>query len=717
MKTILTIFIALIWMQAVAQTTISGSVKDKNGTPIMGANVYIKNTYDGATTDLDGKFSFSTTETGEVTLIVSYITFQTYKKNTDVRALHDLVIKLKESVNTLDAVVLTAGSLHTGDNSKIAVMSPLDVVTTAGVAGDFISALQTLPGTQTVGEDGRLFVRGGTAEETQVFIDGLQVFKPYSPTANNIPTRGRYSPFLFDGITFSTGGYAAEYGNALSSVLLLNTIDAPKQNETNWSFMTLGGGVGHKKKWEKDALTLNASYINLTPYNALFPDKNVWDKSPESISGEAVYRHQTKNGLFKLYSAFDMTNFNVQQEDINTIGLSRFKLKNDNWYSNISYDGFLTDELKLTTGISYSSSKTKVVQSAVDVLDKENSIHAKAKLKHLFSNQFKLSYGAEFLATDFNENGEVNQTNTFEYNFTNTTSAIFAEAEIFFSKDFAGKFGLRGEKNALFDEFSMAPRLSLAYRLSPKSQVSMAYGDFYQNPQNTALKIEQDLHMQKATHYILNYQYKKDKKLFRAEVFYKDYDKLVQYNTAFGQPSSNFNSNGFGFAKGIDLFWKDSKSIKNLQYWLSYSYLDTERKFQDYQKSVMPSYATKHNASLVTKYWFNSLTSQAGLTYSYASGRPYHNPNSTSFMDGSTKAYHNISVNWSYLISQQKILYLSVSNVLGIKNVYGYDYTTTPDANGMFQRQAIVPNADRFFFVGFFWTISDDKTKNQLDTL
>ena len=79
------------------------------------------------------------------------------------------------------------------------VLKPLDVVTTASALGDYIGALQTLPGTSTVAEDGRLFVRGGDAEETQTFIDGIRVFSPYTPTTNNIPSRGRYSPFLFDG--------------------------------------------------------------------------------------------------------------------------------------------------------------------------------------------------------------------------------------------------------------------------------------------------------------------------------------------------------------------------------------------------------------------------------------------------------------------------------------------------------------------------------------
>ena len=128
-------------------------------------------------------------------------------------------------------------------------MKPLDIVTTAGAAGDFVAALQTLPGTTTVNEDGRLFVRGGDATETQVFIDGLRVFQPFNATANNIPTRGRFSPFLFKGITFSTGGYSAEYGQALSGVLLLNTTDLPDQEKTDISIMSVGGGVGHTKIW------------------------------------------------------------------------------------------------------------------------------------------------------------------------------------------------------------------------------------------------------------------------------------------------------------------------------------------------------------------------------------------------------------------------------------------------------------------------------------
>ena len=154
-----------------------------------------------------------------------------------------------------------------------------------------------------------------------------------------------------------------------------------------------------------------------------------------------------------------------------------------------------------------------------------------------------------------------------------------------------------------------------------------------------------------------------------------------------------------------------------LEYWVSYSYIDTERDYRNYEYSVTPSYVATHNFSIVGKYWINSLRSQLGVTHTFNSGRPYDNPNETAFMNGKTKSYNNLSLSWAWMMSQQKILYFSVSNVTGSDNVFGYTYANTPNDEGFYPRQAITQPADRFFFIGFFWTISDDKSKNQLDNL
>ncbi len=712
----MTYLFCLSTLISVAQQSINGKVTDTKGLPIVGANVYLEGTYDGATTDETGSFSFSTDETGNQVLIISYLSFETGKIAGEVTALKALQIKLRDDVDTLDTVVISAGTFEASDNSKVSVLKPLDVVTTASALGDFVGALQTLPGTTTVAEDGRLFVRGGDAEETQIFIDGIRVFTPYTPTTNNTPTRGRYSPFLFDGITFSTGGYSAEFGNALSSVLLLNTVDEPDQEKTNIGIMSVGGSVGHTKKWNNTSLSVNATYINLAPYIALFPDRNEWEKPYRAAQGESVFRQKFEKGWLKWYAAFDQTSFELTQDDINNPDGYYVKLNNGNFYTNVTYQGLLKQNWAIETGLSYTIANTKIGLTDFKINDKENSAHLKLKLKKRFNSRLKLSIGAEHFITDFKERYDEDNFSA-KYGFTANNTAVFAETDIIFSKSLAMKIGLRGDHYDLSEEFTLAPRTSIAYKTSKNGQLSVAYGNFYQNIPNIYLKFDNGIQTQNTSHYIMNYQYVKDNRIFRAEVYRKEYDNLLKYDTEFPEFDSAYSNTGNGYAQGLDLFWRDNKSIKNTDYWLSYSYLDTKRDYQNFPVQATPNFANKHNFSAVAKYWIEDWKSQVGFSYTFASGRPYTNPNTNAFLSEQTKAYNSISLNWAYLISQQKILYFSVNNVLGFKNINGYQYANAPDMNGNFSRRALQPAADQFFFVGFFWTISDNKTDNQLDNL
>ena len=717
MKISVLAFLLLIFPSVLlSQNIVSGTVLDNKGVPVFGANVYLEGTYDGSTSDESGKFSFETSETGTQTLTISYVSFEPTKIIDDISKMKDLKITLREDVNSLETVTISAGSFSAGDNSKISVLKPLDIVTTASALGDFVGALQTLPGTTTVAEDGRLFVRGGDAGETQIFIDGIRVFTPYSPTANNVPTRGRYSPFLFDGITFSTGGYSAEYGQALSSVLLLNTIDEPTQEKTDIALMSVGGGLGHTEKWEKSSLSVNASYINLAPYIAILPDRNDWQKPFETASGEAVFRQKIGDGLLKVYGAFDTSDFELTQEDINQPEGTRFKLNNQNFYTNASYSEILNKGWTIFGGGSYTYGKTKVGIDEANIKDTENSAHLKLKLKKRFSNRFKLNFGVEQFVTDFNEDyDEPNFAAQLGYN--NNISAAFTEADIIFSRKLALKLGFRGEYSELFKEFTVSPRVSFAYKTGKSSQLSLAYGDFFQQPDSEVLKFTNNLEAQHTQHYIMNYQYSANNRIFRAEVYRKQYTNLVTYNDEFPDINTTFKNNGDGFAQGLDLFWRDNETLKNIDYWVSYSYLDTQRKYKNYPFEATPSFANTHNLSVVGKYWINDWKSQIGFSYQYGSGRTYTDLNKPGFLQNKTRGYNSVSLNWAYLLSQQKILYVSVNNVFAFKNVNGYQYANAPDINGNFDRRELLPAADQFFFVGFFWTISDDGKDNQLDNL
>ncbi|MFP9098653.1 carboxypeptidase-like regulatory domain-containing protein [Flavobacterium sp. RHBU_24] len=717
MKSTFTLLVFLVAFTMHAQTTLSGTITDHTGKPAAAANVYIDGTYDGAITAEDGTFSFSTDVTGSQVLVITALGFDDVKEPIIIEAYVPKQFKLQENVNLMDGVVISAGAFSAGDNTKINALKPLDIVTTAGSVGNIVAALQTLPGTQTVGESGRLFVRGGEADETQTFVDGLRVAQPYGATANNLPTRGRFSPFLFKGMTFSTGGYSAEFGEALSSVLLLNTIDEEDQEKTEISLMTVGLGLANTQKWGKSSLTVNTSYVNLQPYQWLIPQDVSWNKPYQSLSGESVYRYKFNNGLFKFYAAFDHADFSINAKDINLPEPVRTAITNDNFYANSSYKGSFGAQYTLQTGVAYGYSRNNIGLDQNSVDNAEHSAHLKVKLTKTFSNMIKLSAGAEHFTTDFNEEYKEPEGLSFNSGYYNNITAAYTEADFVFSKSFALKAGVRATYSSLLTKGNIDPRVALAYKAGKKGQFSLAYGDFHQTPRADYLKYFKDFEFEKTAHYIFNYMYNSAGKTFRAEAYYKDYANLVKYDTPAPVYNSAYNNDGNGFARGIDLFYRDSRSIGNLDYWISYSYIDSRRDYKNYEAKVTPSYIAKHNFSIVTKYWINSMRSQLGVTYSYNSGRPYDNPNESAFMAGRTKSYNNLSVSWAYLLSQQKILFFSVSNVLGYDNVFGYTYATTAGNDGQFARQAITQPASRFFFVGFFWTISDDKKANNLDNL
>ncbi len=246
--------------------------------------------------------------------------------------------------------------------------------------------------------------------------------------------------------------------------------------------------------------------------------------------------------------------------------------------------------------------------------------------------------------TQFDESFNPNTGSTKANGYHSNIAAAFTEADILFSNKWAAKIGLRASNNSLLQENSISPRISFAYKVSKNSQFSLAYGDFTQSPSVDYIKYSKyhQFESEKATHYILNFQYAKESQTFRAEAYYKNYNNLVKYDTQAIAYNSVFNNNGSAFAKGIDVFWRDGKLVKNLEYWISYSYIDTKRDYKNFPTAVTPNFVADHTVSLVTKYFITDWRSQVGFTNSFASGRPYNNPNETQFMNGKTKAYQQL---------------------------------------------------------------------------
>ena len=133
----------------VAQTRISGQLKDTKNQPLPFASVSIENTIDGATTDSLGRFSFRTREQGKQVIVGTYIGYETKKDTIFINKstlVHNMIIQ--EKPLTIREVVVTAGAFEANDDPKVALLKPLDIYTNAGSGGDIAGAVRTLPGTQ-----------------------------------------------------------------------------------------------------------------------------------------------------------------------------------------------------------------------------------------------------------------------------------------------------------------------------------------------------------------------------------------------------------------------------------------------------------------------------------------------------------------------------------------------------------------------------------------
>ncbi|MBL7699002.1 MAG: TonB-dependent receptor [Chitinophagaceae bacterium] len=723
-----------------SQVTISGKLKDNRGRTIPGVSISIKDSYDGTIVDSLGNYKFTTTEKGEHILTATNIGYKTIEEKIVIGTtpiVKDFV--MKEELSELKAVTVVAGSFAAGDVKRAAtVLNSIDVATVGGGNADITNALRTLPGAQQVGEQEGLFVRGGAGYETKQFIDGTLVNNPYGTSIPDIATRGRFSPFLFKGTVFTTGGYSALYGQALSSALILESIDLPERSAANLSVspIILGAGFQQLADNKKSSWGVNYNYVNLFAYFNLVKQTPDYFRMPIVQNADANFRIKTKRGgMIKYYTTFDRTNVGLRRPDIDSADMKdAFGLKNLSWYNNLSWRENFGNGWRMNLGLSYSTNHDDITQELQDQQNvKQNIDSAWGTIKNfVIDNRADLSqmkvvmekrlfgisairFGGEYMHF-YNRN----VFNDYKVNLKENFSSIFAETDIYVTNDLAAKIGGRYEYSSILQKANIAPRISFAYKTGPGAQISAAYGLFYQKPETNQLIWTTNLGYTKASHYILTYQKSANDRIFRAEAYYKGYDDLVK-NEAI---NASFNNNGHGYARGIEFFWRDRKTIKNFDYWVSYSYLDTKRDYLNYPERMQPNFATPHTLSIVTKRFFMDIKTGFNFTYSFATGRPYYrivfDEGAGKFGvtdQGKTKPYHNLGFSMNYVPSIGKpnaktfwVLVASVTNVLGYDPVFNYNYSYS----GLVKQPVGLP-AKRFYFIGAFFSWGVDRTQDAIN--
>jgi hypothetical protein len=689
------------------QTTINGNIQTDKNQPVIGANIYFKGTIEGTNSDEQGKFTLSTDLTGDKILVVSCIGYKTHEEPVKLQNnAIELLITILENDVELKEIVVYAGTFEAGDKKKSVVLNRLDMATNPIGFGDALSVIRTLPGTSNVGDEGGLFVRGGEQNETKTFIDGLIVESPYTAKMPSVPVRGRFSPMLFRGTVFSTGGYSAEYGQALSSVLILNSIDKPEKDETGLSLFFSGVNFNETKKWEKSSLSASTQYINMTPFYRIINSNIKWDREPENFGQMIAYRRKTgKSGLIKILTNFSMDNSGMYYRNLDTRLDDLISLKNNDLFIVSSYKGIIGKEWIVNSGASYNFDNEKIKMNEDNIETTKQSYEFKLTLTKPVNEKINIRFGADLFNKDFSRNYVSLSGNSYKWKYNSPVIAAFIESEIKLFKRISARIGGRAESVPLSNELYISPRFSLAYKTSINSQMSLGYGSFSEQPLNEYLAYNNKLKTEQADHFIINYQVTKESRIFRIEAYYKKYDRLIKYDSLYAIAPEAYNNNGSGYAKGIDLFYRDSKSIKNGDFWISYSLIDSKRNYKNYSFEHSPFFLSTHNLSLVYKHYISKTDSYISAGYEFASGRPYINPNISYTEMKRTKSYNNLSLSifqFTEIFGKFTMIYAQVTNILGSENIFGYRYANHPDEYGAYESEPVIPVSRRFYLVGLF---------------
>lgn len=660
-----------------AQTTtktksLSGFVyDDSNGEALIGANVYVKSLNLGSTTNISGYFVLPDLSTGTYTIVCSYIGYETQSIQFSISPEKEnhVVIRLNpEAIETQEVVVTgeksrTIEKLFTKPVSKIELSQQQIKRIPQMVEADLLRSLQTLPGVTSLSDfSSALYIRGGTPDQNLYMIDGTDVYNPEHAF-------GIFSTFNTNAIKkveLSKGGFGAEYGGRLSSVLDVTNLDGNRNNFEgvfNLSLLSaattlqmpigsIGSISGSFRRTYIDQTY--AKWIDEVP-NYYFYDANL----------KAYFDFDKRNKLsVSFFNGRDDLDFKLDKDEPESIG---FLYDWGNTTGSINWKHIFNTKLFSSFWFTASRFKSNFNFDLIS-LTEENLISdyaLKASLEYYFSQNLNIKFGAEHkLLHELYDQTFPEQLIKINNNRQLTMAYVSTDWQP--NADLSIQAGLRASYfNSDTTFFSLDPRFSIKYRLSENSNIKFATGIYHQyvNRLNrmfitsiwsTANKYNND---SKAYHYILSYQREISNIWeFEVETYYKQYENIYQFNQhvgtdiepmyhdEFNRPvyttTENVFNRGDGESYGIEFLLR--KDVGPINGWISYSLSRSNYKFDRINGGNY--FVPRHdrtsiiNAVLNTNIGETFFGSQSkdskwllGVNFVYTSGQPITVPSSAYF--------------------------------------------------------------------------------------
>lgn len=653
MKRKLIAFMALVLCMctALAQNTVKGVLYDENnGEAIPFANVMLEGTSFGSQTDINGFFLINKVPDGKYTLLVRYVGYQDYRRELNLanRATTTLTVQIKPTTTMMKEVVITENKVEERKNlTQVSVekisASQIKQMPSIGGQADLAQYLQVLPGVNSTGDQGgQLYIRGGSMIQNLCLLDGMIVYNPFHSI-------GLYSIFETDLIINAdiyTGGFGAQYGGRLSSVMDINTRDGNKKRHSGKiGFNTFGANMlleGPLKK-ERDNNPSTITYV--------FSAKNSYLSKTSDIvypyiEGSLPFDYTDIYGKLSINSGTGSkaSFFGFRYDD----RVSNYRSLADYHWNNYGLGGnfVLATGASTVVGGNLAYSYYRINMDDASGADKYSSIGG-FNMNFDIANYYgknKLTYGLslEGYATDYKFTNDFGISKQQAENTTNFS--VFAAYNAHLGNWLLDP-GIRVINYTSLSETSVEPRLALKYNLTDNLRFKLASGIYSQvfldarsdadivnlfsgfltgsgalNNASTFLGQPREGCVQRAQHVILGAEY--DITTFwnvNAELYFKNFSQLLNsnHNQMFDQHDPAYRPGGplekpeyylkdfiyeKGQAYGLDI--SSCYDFGPLYIWATYSLGWVTR--TDDIETYNPHYDRRHTVNLMATYTFGA---------------------------------------------------------------------------------------------------------------
>lgn len=719
---------------------------------------FIKNNADKKITpsDVNGAFKLINVQDG-AKISISSVGYQT--KEIELSA-NDSVLNifLEPSILNIGEVNVYASKSRM-QTSSLETLKNAETYSLAGTTKDIFRSIQMLPGVSSNNAASAQYnVRGGTYDENLMLINGIEVAEPYHIKVFPMASLGIFNIDMVQRIDFSSGGFSAEYGDALSSVMNvdyrkanndsvcgrinLGMIDLGVQAEIPFSKKTsliLAGrhsyldpviktvDVGQKVSIRYYDIQSKFDYrinnrneisvlgIYSQDYDKVGPDREVQlNTFSGKFHSKPITINQTEKNSFLLDSRYNdlllavLSKHNIGGKILVNAGFSFYREKENTpqletdsvtsefsvpelfyrnyyfWESIKAYD-LMSYEFKLSARILVSPGHTL---KAGGYIRKTNYDYKNSRTTFwdIYNNTEKYPDTLKYINRP--EDAEENSDNIFKADAIKIGSYVSYSWQVNPKAIFT--VGCREDYFSLNKEFTLSPRVNLLYSISKDWTANAAWGIYHKTPLMKQLQYSfatsSNTKSQQAAHYILGISRVHGDKTFKAEAYYKKYDRLiaarrsVMSEVIYERPENNAT----GYATGTDFEYIVTKSRFNL--WLIYSFLIAKEKLDSIDSYYSRYTDQRHTISALFVYKMRN-SKQFDVKLTYGSGYAFQ-----------TKVYNSVQKHWVAPVPiQTKHLpyylsidlrfkkefkfkgnplqfYVDVMNVLNRKNVLGHRY-------------------------------------------